>query len=161
MGGRGAIGRGGTGGGGAGGSMTAEQKEKIQWGIDRKKSKKDSNKEVKPRIMGKVITTEKFSETCTGEIRFNSNGVNNILTDKHSSTSEKKWAVERLVSQKLKLSYEGFDPLNPGSHNLAKKQGWGYTGFNKYSFEYQGKTYVLGTAIVKGKYELPYYIGKK
>lgn len=156
MGGRGAsFGKRGSGG------MTAEQREKERWNHDRKKSRSESNNEIKPRIMDNVIATEKFSETCTGEIRFNSNGVNNILANAHSSTSEKKWAVERLVSERLKLSFEGFDPLNMGSHNLAKKQKWGYTGFNRYSFEYQGKTYILGTAIVKGNYELPYYIKKK
>lgn len=134
--------------------------EAVQWESHKRMDREEARKAVKGRIMGKELTTEIFDEHCTGIIKFNSNGVNNVLAHKHSSTAEKKWAVERLVNKKLSLSYEGYENLRMDSHNIQKKLKWGYTGFNKYTFEYMGNTYRLKTAIVKNKYELPYNIDK-
>ena len=134
--------------------------EVIIWELDKRMGKEEARKKVKEKIMGKDLTTEIFGEHCTGIIKFNSNGVNNVLANKHSSTAEKKWAVERLVNQKLSLRYEGYENLRMDSHNIQKKLKWGYTGFNKYTFEYMGNTYRLKTAIVKNRYELPYNIDK-
>ena len=116
---------------------------------------------VKQKLIGNKIETRIYDEHCTGEIRLNSKGLGDFLFYYHSSTSEKKWALERLYSKNLSKTYTGYEPLNPNSHNLEKKLKNGFTGFNKYQFSYGGKTFELKCAIIRNEYERPYFISKK
>lgn len=133
----------------------------IDWEQKCSMSLKDARKEVNKLLVGKKIETEIYGPHSTGEIRFNSNGRNNILTNKHSDTSEKKWVVQKFQEsfKELNVEYSGFEPLRMDSHNLAKKLKWNYKGFNKYQFEYKGKKWQIKTAVVGDNwFEEPYYI---
>lgn len=141
--------------------LSDDEIEELEWQIVISKDLKQSRLEVKERLLGKEIHTEKFDEHCTGLIKLNSNGLNDVLCNRHSPSSERKWALERLYRKKLRLSYAGYEDLDPNSHNLAKKIEKGFTGFNKYSFSFRGNNFELKTAIIKGKYETPYYIYKR
>lgn len=138
--------------------MSAAEIESLVWNLDITKDLRQSRVEVKERLLGKEISTEIFDEHCTGTIKLNSNGLNDVLCNRHSPTSKRKWALERLYSKRLRLEYSGFEELDPNSHNLAKKIERGFTGFNKYKFSYQGTAFELKTAIIHNSYETPYYI---
>jgi len=134
--------------------------QKMDWEQKKAMVPKDVVQVVKQSIIGKSIDLPLENENTTGRLVFNSYGLRAVLARRHSPSSESKWILYEMAKNPEKIIYDDFYTLDMSRPNIQRKIEDGFTGYNHYFFTFQGVTWRIGAAIIRDKYEIPYFITK-
>jgi len=106
----------------------------------------------------------------TGKMQLNADAVKMCLKSyKHTGSIRSKRCLLEASRHPERLRYlrwaelgEGKDLTNPDDvRNIERKRERGVIGYNRYEFEFDGDTWILGLEEVKDGYEQPYFIALK
>lgn len=104
---------------------------------------------------------------CTGKLQLNNPSLKRCLKSyKHTRSVQSKQCLLEAARHPEQLRHirwaelgEGKNPDDPtDAKNIAKKVKRGVIGYNRYEFEFAGKTWVLGFEVIKKGYEQPYFV---
>lgn len=106
----------------------------------------------------------------TGKMQLKSDAVKRCLKSyKHTGSIRSKRCLLEASRHPERLRYlrwaelgEGKDLTNPDDvRNIERKRERGVIGYNRYVFEFDGDTWILGLEEIKDGYEQPYFIALK